>query len=49
MSMLMSLSSYFAVDHLVNTVSLGHTFYLEEVTDTTVFPHLLVRTNVGCT
>ncbi|KAF4373175.1 hypothetical protein F8388_019357 [Cannabis sativa] len=29
------------VDHLVNTVSLGHTFYLEEVTDTSVFPHLL--------
>ncbi|CAL8107164.1 unnamed protein product [Prunus armeniaca] len=33
--------SNFAVDHLVNTVSLGHTFYFEEVTDTTVFPHLL--------
>ncbi|XP_062098568.1 11-beta-hydroxysteroid dehydrogenase B-like [Humulus lupulus] len=29
------------VDHLVNTVSLGHTFYFEEVTDTSVFPHLL--------
>jgi hypothetical protein len=31
-----------AVDHLVNTASLGHTFYFEEVSDTTVFPHLLV-------
>ncbi|KAK2371991.1 11beta-hydroxysteroid dehydrogenase [Trifolium repens] len=29
------------VDHLVNTVSLGHTFYFEEVTDTSVFPVLL--------
>ncbi|KAK1552905.1 hypothetical protein Q3G72_025455 [Acer saccharum] len=29
------------VDHLVNTASLGHTFYFEEVTDTSVFPHLL--------
>ncbi|XP_065847984.1 11-beta-hydroxysteroid dehydrogenase B [Euphorbia lathyris] len=29
------------VDHLVNTASLGHTFYLEEVTDSSVFPHLL--------
>ncbi|XP_010530110.1 PREDICTED: 11-beta-hydroxysteroid dehydrogenase-like 5 [Tarenaya hassleriana] len=32
---------YGRVDHLVNTVSLGHTFYFEDVTDTTVFPHLL--------
>ncbi|KAH7524872.1 11-beta-hydroxysteroid dehydrogenase B [Ziziphus jujuba] len=29
------------VDHLVNTVSLGHTFYFDEVTDTSIFPHLL--------
>ncbi|WCJ34862.1 11-beta-hydroxysteroid dehydrogenase [Euphorbia peplus] len=29
------------VDHLVNTASLGHTFYVEEVTDSSVFPHLL--------
>ncbi|KAK2658525.1 hypothetical protein Ddye_005060 [Dipteronia dyeriana] len=29
------------VDHLVNTASLGHTFYFEEVADTSVFPHLL--------
>ncbi|XP_057443755.1 11-beta-hydroxysteroid dehydrogenase B [Lotus japonicus] len=29
------------VDHLVNTVSLGHTFHFEEVTDTSVFPVLL--------
>ncbi|KAF3447405.1 hypothetical protein FNV43_RR12591 [Rhamnella rubrinervis] len=32
---------YGRVDHLVNTVSLGHTFYFEEVTDSSVFPHLL--------
>lgn len=31
-----------AVDHLVNTASLGHTFYFEEVSDTSVFPHLMV-------
>ncbi|KAK3229880.1 hypothetical protein Dsin_001761 [Dipteronia sinensis] len=29
------------VDHLVNTASLGHTFYFEEVADTSMFPHLL--------
>ncbi|KAJ4713780.1 11-beta-hydroxysteroid dehydrogenase-like 5 [Melia azedarach] len=29
------------VDHLVNTASLGHTFFFEEVTDTSVFPRLL--------
>lgn len=33
-----------AVDHLVNTVSLGHTFYFEEAIDTSVFPPLMVRT-----
>ncbi|XP_009797377.1 11-beta-hydroxysteroid dehydrogenase B-like isoform X1 [Nicotiana tabacum] len=32
---------YGRVDHLVNTVSLGHTFYLEEATDTNVFPILM--------
>ncbi|CAH2070610.1 unnamed protein product [Thlaspi arvense] len=34
---------YGRVDHLVNTASLGHTFYFEEVSDTTVFPHLLTN------
>ncbi|KAJ0087047.1 hypothetical protein Patl1_07649 [Pistacia atlantica] len=29
------------LDHLVNTASLGHTFYFEEVMDTSVFPHLM--------
>ncbi|KAJ7982727.1 11-beta-hydroxysteroid dehydrogenase-like 5 [Quillaja saponaria] len=29
------------VDHLVNAASLGHTFYFQEVTDTSVFPRLL--------
>ncbi|KAK4365699.1 hypothetical protein RND71_013579 [Anisodus tanguticus] len=29
------------LDHLVNTASLGHTFYLEEATDTNVFPILM--------
>ncbi|CAA7396539.1 unnamed protein product [Spirodela intermedia] len=29
------------LDHLVNTASLGHTFFFEEATDTTVFPHLM--------
>lgn len=32
-----------AVDHLVNTASLGHTFYFEEATDTSVFPILMVK------
>ncbi|CAN6816765.1 unnamed protein product [Brassica oleracea var. botrytis] len=32
---------YGRVDHLVNSASLGHTFYFDEVSDTTVFPHLL--------
>ncbi|OMO79026.1 Short-chain dehydrogenase/reductase SDR [Corchorus olitorius] len=32
---------YGRVDHLVNTVSLGHTFYFEEATDTSMFPHFL--------
>ncbi|KAJ0969361.1 hypothetical protein J5N97_022238 [Dioscorea zingiberensis] len=34
--------SYFGhLDHLVNTASLGHTFYFDEAQDTTVFPHLM--------
>ncbi|CAM0877946.1 unnamed protein product [Alopecurus aequalis] len=34
--------SYFGqLDHLVNTVSLGHDFYFEEAADTTAFPHLM--------
>ncbi|KDP45630.1 hypothetical protein JCGZ_17237 [Jatropha curcas] len=36
-----TINFYGRVDHLVNTASLGHTFYMEEVTDTSVFPHLL--------
>ena len=32
-----------AVDHLVNTASLGHSFFFEEAVDTSVFPHLMVR------
>ncbi|KAM0011696.1 putative 11-beta-hydroxysteroid dehydrogenase [Helianthus debilis subsp. tardiflorus] len=30
-----------AVDHLVNTTSLGHTFYFEEAHDASVFPMLM--------
>ncbi|CAA0837668.1 11-beta-hydroxysteroid dehydrogenase-like 5 [Striga hermonthica] len=34
--------NYFGgLDHLVNTVSLGHTFYFEEANDSTVFPILM--------
>ncbi|KAL3641482.1 11-beta-hydroxysteroid dehydrogenase B [Castilleja foliolosa] len=34
--------NYFGrVDHLVNTVSLGHTFYFEEANDSSVFPMLM--------
>ncbi|CAL1363848.1 unnamed protein product [Linum trigynum] len=36
-----AVSYYGRLDHLVNTVSLGHTFYLEEAADTSIFPHLL--------
>ncbi|KAL5982872.1 11-beta-hydroxysteroid dehydrogenase B [Asimina triloba] len=32
---------YGRLDHLVNTASLGHTFYFEEVGDTSVFPLLM--------
>jgi len=31
-----------AVNHLVNTVSLSHDFTFEEAGDTTAFPHLMV-------
>ncbi|CAN0928124.1 11-beta-hydroxysteroid dehydrogenase-like 5 [Linum grandiflorum] len=34
-------SYYGRLDHLVNSVSLGHTFYLEEAADTSVFPHMM--------
>ncbi|GAV79562.1 adh_short domain-containing protein [Cephalotus follicularis] len=36
-----TINFYGRVDHLVNTTSLGHTFYIEDVTDTTVFPLLM--------
>ncbi|KAF5727069.1 putative Corticosteroid 11-beta-dehydrogenase [Tripterygium wilfordii] len=36
-----TINYYGSVDHLVLTTSLGHTFYIEEVTDTSVFPHIL--------
>ncbi|MQL76782.1 hypothetical protein Taro_009171 [Colocasia esculenta] len=32
---------YVTVDHLVNAASLGHSFFFEEATDTSVFPHLM--------
>ncbi|KAK8642993.1 hypothetical protein V6N13_012312 [Hibiscus sabdariffa] len=37
-----TINFYGRVDHLVNAASLGHTFYFDEVTDTSVFPILLV-------
>ncbi|KAA8528010.1 hypothetical protein F0562_035121 [Nyssa sinensis] len=36
-----TMNLYGRVDHLVNTTSLGHTFYLEEAADTSVFPILM--------
>ncbi|KAI9082970.1 hypothetical protein K1719_035113 [Acacia pycnantha] len=36
-----TISVFGRVDHLVNTVSLGHTFYFDEVADASVFPLLL--------
>ncbi|KAL0456305.1 UNVERIFIED_CONTAM: 11-beta-hydroxysteroid dehydrogenase-like 5 [Sesamum latifolium] len=36
-----TINYYGRVDHLVNTVSLGHTFYFEEATDSSVFPILM--------
>ncbi|KAG9457007.1 hypothetical protein H6P81_001515 [Aristolochia fimbriata] len=32
---------YGHVDHLVNAASLSHTFFFEEATDTSVFPHMM--------
>lgn len=41
--MVFLISSYIlAVNHLVNTASLGHSFYFEDVIDTSIFPHLMV-------
>jgi hypothetical protein len=37
-----------AVNHLVNTVSLGHDFSFEEAGDTTAFPHLMVCASHAC-
>lgn len=36
-----TINQYGRVDHLVNSASLGHTFYFEEATDTNVFPILM--------
>ncbi|KAE8701875.1 11-beta-hydroxysteroid dehydrogenase-like 5 [Hibiscus syriacus] len=36
-----TINFYGRVDHLVNAASLGHTFYFDEVADTSVFPILL--------
>ncbi|XVF63389.1 hypothetical protein PTKIN_Ptkin09bG0083600 [Pterospermum kingtungense] len=36
-----TINLYGRVDNLVNAASLGHTFYFEEVRDSSVFPHLL--------
>ncbi|XP_059629505.1 11-beta-hydroxysteroid dehydrogenase B [Cornus florida] len=36
-----TMNFYGRVDHLVNTTSLGHTFYFEEAADTSVFPILM--------
>ncbi|GAA0144384.1 dehydrogenase [Lithospermum erythrorhizon] len=36
-----TINIYGRVDHLVNTASLGHTFYFEEAADTSVFPILM--------
>ncbi|CAI9117117.1 OLC1v1018454C1 [Oldenlandia corymbosa var. corymbosa] len=36
-----AINFYGRVDHLVNTASLGHTFFFEEATDPSVFPILL--------
>ncbi|KAI8526543.1 hypothetical protein RHMOL_Rhmol12G0004700 [Rhododendron molle] len=36
-----TINFYGRVDHLVNTASLGHTFYFEEAADTSVFPVLM--------
>ncbi|PIN01625.1 putative dehydrogenase [Handroanthus impetiginosus] len=36
-----TINYYGRVDHLVNTVTLGHTFYFEEATDSSMFPVLM--------
>ncbi|KAJ0595818.1 putative 11-beta-hydroxysteroid dehydrogenase [Helianthus annuus] len=36
-----TISTFGRVDHLVNTTSLGHTFYFEEANDASVFPMLM--------
>ncbi|XP_075496581.1 11-beta-hydroxysteroid dehydrogenase B-like isoform X2 [Primulina tabacum] len=36
-----TINYYGRIDHLVNTASLGHTFYFEEATDSGVFPILM--------
>ncbi|XP_042476871.1 11-beta-hydroxysteroid dehydrogenase B-like [Macadamia integrifolia] len=36
-----TISFFGRVDHLVNTASLGHTFYFDEATDTSVFPIIM--------
>nr|GEY46131.1 11-beta-hydroxysteroid dehydrogenase-like 5 [Tanacetum cinerariifolium]GEY82128.1 11-beta-hydroxysteroid dehydrogenase-like 5 [Tanacetum cinerariifolium] len=36
-----TISFYGRIDHLVNTASLGHTFYFEEANDPSVFPILM--------
>ncbi|KAL8459737.1 hypothetical protein ACS0TY_037010 [Phlomoides rotata] len=36
-----TINQFGRLDHLVNTASLGHTFYFEEATDTNVFPIIM--------
>ncbi|XP_057793716.1 11-beta-hydroxysteroid dehydrogenase B [Salvia miltiorrhiza] len=36
-----TINCYGRVDHLVNTVTLGHTFYFEEATDSNLFPIIM--------
>ncbi|KAH6763865.1 hydroxysteroid dehydrogenase 5 [Perilla frutescens var. hirtella] len=36
-----TINCYGRVDHLVNTVTLGHTFYFEEATDSNLFPMIM--------
>ncbi|KAF6159681.1 hypothetical protein GIB67_029939 [Kingdonia uniflora] len=36
-----TINTFGRVDHLVNTASLGHTFYFDEATDTNIFPHMM--------
>ena len=41
-------SEYYTVHHLVNAASLGHNFYFEEATDSSVFPHMMVWPPTTC-